>query len=84
MQANLKDQQDWALACDLYFLAMSHQQLGESARARQCYDLAVRWSGTHQGALTPYLVELTAFQAQAEDVLGLREPAMFKPAAVNK
>ena len=54
LQPNLKDQVDWALAFDLYFLAMSHHQLGEIARARQFYDLAVRWSGTHSEALKPY------------------------------
>ena len=31
LQPNLKDQVDWALPYDLYFLAMSHHQLGESA-----------------------------------------------------
>ena len=29
LQPNLKDQVDWALTYDLYFLAMSHHQLGE-------------------------------------------------------
>ena len=40
LEPNLKDQVDWALTYDLYFLAMSHHQLGESARAREFYDLA--------------------------------------------
>jgi tetratricopeptide (TPR) repeat protein len=73
-EANLKDQQDWVLAYDLYFLAMSHLQLGDSARARQFYDLAVRWSGTHKEALAPYLVELAAFHAEAAGLLGLAKP----------
>ena len=45
LEPNLKDQVNWALTYDLYFLAMSHHQLGESGRAREFYDLAVRWSG---------------------------------------
>lgn len=72
LQANLKDQVDWALAFDLYFLAMSHQQLGESARARQFFDLAVRWSGTHKEALAPYLTELTAIHAEAAEMLEMK------------
>ena len=34
LEPNLKDQADWTLTYDLYFLAMSHHQLGESALAR--------------------------------------------------
>ena len=73
-EANLKDQQDSVLAYDLYFLAMSHHQQGDSARARQCYDLAVRWSGSHQESLAPYVVELAAFHAEAAGLLGLGKP----------
>jgi tetratricopeptide (TPR) repeat protein len=73
-EANLKDQQDSVLAYDLYFLAMSHHQQGDSARARQCYDLAVRWSGSHKESLAPYVVELAAFHAEATGLLGLGKP----------
>jgi eukaryotic-like serine/threonine-protein kinase len=72
LEPNLKDQVDWALTYDLYFLAMSHHQLGESARAREFYDLAVRWSVAHHEALNPYLVELTAIQAEAAELLGVK------------
>jgi len=71
LEANLKDQVDWALAYDLYFLAMCHQQLGDSARARQCFDLALRWSASHQESLAPYVAELTAFRAEASELLGI-------------
>ncbi len=74
LEANLKDQVDWALAYDLYFLAMSHHQLGETDTARQFYDLAVRWSATHKEALAPYLgEELTAFHAEAAALLEVKE-----------
>jgi tetratricopeptide (TPR) repeat protein len=73
LQANQKDQVDWALAYDLYFLAMSHYQLGESARARQFYDLAVRWSGTHKEALAPHLVELNAIHGEAAGLLEVKK-----------
>jgi len=72
-QANLKDQVDWALAYDLYFLAMSHHQLGESAQARQFYYLAGRWSDAHREALNPDLAELAAIQTEAAELLGVIE-----------
>jgi hypothetical protein len=52
---------------------MSHHQLGESARAREFYDLALRWSGSHKQSLTPSLAELTAIQAEAADLLGVKD-----------
>src|SRR5262249_12907049 len=70
LQPNVKDQVDSALAIDFYFLSMSHHQLGESARARAFYDLAVRWSAAHSEAIKPYLEELTAIQAEAAELLG--------------
>jgi hypothetical protein len=43
LQPNLQKQQDRSLAYDLYFLAMSHHQLGETAVAQLYYDWATRW-----------------------------------------
>jgi predicted enzyme related to lactoylglutathione lyase len=59
------------LAYDLYFLAMTHHQLGEAARARQFYDLAVRWSVAHPDNVSP--MELTAIQAEAAELLGAED-----------
>jgi eukaryotic-like serine/threonine-protein kinase len=73
LEPNLKDEPDWALAYDLYFLAMSHHQLGESARARQFYDLALRWSVAHHDALNPYVVELSPIQAEASALLRVKD-----------
>jgi hypothetical protein len=73
LEPNLKDQVDSALPYDLYFLAMSHHQLGESTRARQFHDLAVRWSDTHREALKPNAVELAAIQAEAAALLGVNQ-----------
>ena len=50
LRPNLERQEDWGLAFDLYFLAMSHHQLGETARARDYYDWAVRWPRTHEAS----------------------------------
>jgi tetratricopeptide (TPR) repeat protein len=71
LEANFKDQPDWALAYDLYFLAMCHQKLGDSARARQCFELALRWSDSHQDSLAPYAAELNAFRVEAGELLGI-------------
>jgi eukaryotic-like serine/threonine-protein kinase len=73
LRPNLKDQADSVLVFDFYFLAMSHHQLGERAQARQFYDLAVRWSAAHSEALKPFLEESTAIQAEAAEVLGVKD-----------
>jgi tetratricopeptide (TPR) repeat protein len=69
LRPNLDSQEDWALAFDLYFLAMSHHQMGEKARARDYYDWAVRWTRTQAGLSPEHLEELTVFRAEAEELL---------------
>ena len=73
LEHNLTDQVDWALAYDLYFLAMSQHQLGESTRARQFYNLAVRWSGAHPGPDNLSVGEMIAIQAEAAELLGVKD-----------
>ena len=69
LRPNLDSQEDWALAFDLYFLAMTHHRLGETARARDYYDWAVRWKRTQPGLSAGHLEELNVFQAEAEELL---------------
>jgi eukaryotic-like serine/threonine-protein kinase len=69
LRTNLDKQEDGALAFDLYFLAMSHHRLGETARARDYYDWAVHWKRTQPGLSAGHLEELTVFQAEAEELL---------------
>jgi serine/threonine protein kinase/WD40 repeat protein len=71
LRPNVEKQADKALAYDLYFLAMSHHRLGETARARDYYDWAVRWVGVQQDLKPDNLEELTAFRAEAEELLGI-------------
>jgi tetratricopeptide (TPR) repeat protein len=73
LRPNLDSQEDWALASDLYFLAMSHHRLGETARARDYYDWAVRWTRAQRGLSAGQLEELTGFRAEAEELLGIEK-----------
>jgi WD40 repeat protein len=70
LRPNVEKQEDWALAYDLYFLAMSHHRLGETARARDYYDWAVRWVALQHDLKPENLEELAAFRAEAEKLLG--------------
>ena len=50
---------------------MSHHRLGEAARARDYYDWAVRWVQVQRDLKPEHLEELTAFRAEAEELLGI-------------
>jgi WD40 repeat protein len=72
LQANLKCQEDRFLAFDLFVLALSHQKLGETARAQEYHELARRWSRM-PNSLTPLYAEiLNSYRAEAEAVLDER------------
>ena len=71
LRPNLQRQDDGGLSVDLYFLAMSHHRLGEAARARDYYDWAVRWAKVQRGLAAKALEELTAFRAEAEELLAI-------------
>ena len=69
LRSNLGSQEDWALAFDLYFLAMSHHRLGETTRGRDYYDWGVRWTRAQPGLSAAHLEELNVFRAEAEELL---------------
>jgi serine/threonine protein kinase/WD40 repeat protein len=71
LRPNLQRQDDRALGLDLYFLAMSHHRLGETARARDYYDWAVRWALVQPDPDAVELEQLAAFRAEAEELLGI-------------
>jgi tetratricopeptide (TPR) repeat protein len=71
LRPNVENQEDWALAYDLYFLAMSHHRLGETARARDYYDWAVRWISLLPDLTPIHLEELTSLRAEAGELLGI-------------
>ena len=72
LRPNLEGQDEEGLAYDLYFLAMSHHRLGEAARARDCYDLAVRWTAVQRGLTLRQLDDLAWVRAESEEVLGIK------------
>jgi tetratricopeptide (TPR) repeat protein len=59
---------------DWFFLAMSHRQLGDPAKAREWYDRAVQWMDKNK----PQDEELRSFRAEAAALLGIREQPVNK------
>ncbi len=66
LQDNLPHQDEKYLAVDLYFLAMSHHQLGEVALARAYYTWANRVTGSRAELTVEEARERDAFHAEAE------------------
>ena len=59
---------------DLFFLAMCHHQLGDEAKARDCYDRASKWLDARRAGLSPaWAAELTEFEAEARSLLAVQE-----------
>jgi tetratricopeptide (TPR) repeat protein len=73
LRANLDKRDDKGLAFDLYFLAMSHHGLGETARARDYMTWAVRWMSFQSDLTATQIEELELFRAEAEELLGSKE-----------
>jgi WD40 repeat protein len=73
LERSLRESQGDAAAFDLFFLAMCHAKRGEPAKAKDCYDRAVRWVRENQNVInghSSWSQELKNFQAEAEGVLG--------------
>jgi hypothetical protein len=74
LRPNVEKEEDGALAYDLYFLAMSYHRLGETARARDYFDWAVRWVSMQRDLKPEQRDEFTAIRAEAEELFASQSP----------
>jgi tetratricopeptide (TPR) repeat protein len=79
LRPNLDKQRDTSLPVDLYFLAMSYHQLGESARAQDYFAWANRWTAAQLDLAPSQLEELQRLRAEATELFKKESRESPKP-----
>jgi tetratricopeptide (TPR) repeat protein len=70
LERSLRDSKGETAAINLFFLAMCHARLGDTAKAKDCYERAVHLLEEQQDKLHPcWRNELDTFRAEAREVL---------------
>jgi tetratricopeptide (TPR) repeat protein len=62
-----------ATAFELFVLAISHHRRGDVEQAGRCYDQALTWIGKQSDLSELWLRELRSLQAEAEEVLQVKQ-----------
>jgi tetratricopeptide (TPR) repeat protein len=81
LQASAQTNPEGPSGYDLFFLAMAYRQTGQPAKAKDCYDQAVRWCRAHGKLAHHQLAELLAIRAEAEGLLHRAAKAEITTAA---
>jgi serine/threonine protein kinase/WD40 repeat protein/Tfp pilus assembly protein PilF len=70
LEAGIKANRAGGSSHDFFFLAMSYQRLGDPTKARDYFTKATNWVAAQSTLPPTWQVELDAFRAEAEEVLG--------------
>jgi tetratricopeptide (TPR) repeat protein len=71
LQASARANPEDPTAYDLFFLAMTYQQIGELEKAKACYDQAVWWCRARAELQPDQVAELRAIRAEADEIRAL-------------